>query len=452
MNMDHCIICDRAIEAFDIRLNICGDVACEYTSRTSLSNDNFVYDFVNSKPSETSLILSIAKAAAAGEKLNPAPRYRDHGVSMDLKTLCEKMSVTAVVKAILAAKTDLDVFNSFGPAKYGFIKFVLKSNLMSIKSTNLFSCPDIQVFEVSYFNSDQESFNTVVKERGSTYLYHGSNQVRWYSIMMNGLRVYSNTSDMVNGASYGAGIYLSDLFTLSHQYAHDRSRKIVGVFEVAGDVGRHWKGPHVFVVSDPRVLKLKYLLCTTACFSDPERVIDHKFNTLLIAARQVKKTYMNSIKNKRLQKEMAHAMSGQMEPFGLSFDFEEDNFYVWNVSITGIDSDSVLYKDMCLLGVQAIKMEIRFEDQYPITPPFIRIIEPIFQFRTGNITLGGSICTELLTKQGWSPAYNIESTLIQIKATILETGKLDHSKVGQKYSLEESRSSFKRMLLSHGWS
>jgi ubiquitin-conjugating enzyme E2 Q len=88
---------------------------------------------------------------------------------------------------------------------------------------------------------------------------------------------------------------------------------------------------------------------------------------------------------------------------------------------------------------------------YPINPPFVRIVEPVFVYRTGNITMGGSICMELLTNQGWSVACSIESLLIQIKANILETVRIDHHRVGQKYSMSEARVAFKRMVISHGW-
>lgn len=35
-------------------------------------------------------------------------------------------------------------------------------------------------------------------------------------------------------------------------------------------------------------------------------------------------------------------------------------------------------------------------------PPFVRVVRPRFQFRTGHVTIGGSICMELLTLSGWN--------------------------------------------------
>ena len=33
---------------------------------------------------------------------------------------------------------------------------------------------------------------------------------------------------------------------------------------------------------------------------------------------------------------------------------------------------------------------------------------------------GGAICMELLTKQGWSSAYSMESVILQISATLVK--------------------------------
>jgi hypothetical protein len=37
----------------------------------------------------------------------------------------------------------------------------------------------------------------------------------------------------------------------------------------------------------------------------------------------------------------------------------------------------------------------------PFSPPFIRVVEPRFAFHTGHVTIGGSICMELLTRRSF---------------------------------------------------
>jgi len=38
----------------------------------------------------------------------------------------------------------------------------------------------------------------------------------------------------------------------------------------------------------------------------------------------------------------------------------------------------------------------------------------------GYVLLGGAICMELLTKQGWSSAYTVEAVIMQIAATFVK--------------------------------
>lgn len=43
-----------------------------------------------------------------------------------------------------------------------------------------------------------------------------------------------------------------------------------------------------------------------------------------------------------------------------------------------------------------------------------------FQLSGGYVLLGGAICMELLTKQGWSSAYTVEAVIMQIAATLVK--------------------------------
>jgi len=65
-----------------------------------------------------------------------------------------------------------------------------------------------------------------------------------------------------------------------------------------------------------------------------------------------------------------------------------------------------------------LQYEIFFTDSYPFEAPFIRVVFPRFSFRTGHVTIGGSICVESLTPSGWSSARSIESYLVEIISLI----------------------------------
>ena len=106
-------------------------------------------------------------------------------------------------------------------------------------------------------------------------------------------------------------------------------------------------------------------------------------------------------------------------------------------------------------GIKEVRLEILFAkngEKYPISPPFVRIVYPRFQFHTGHITIGGSFCIELLTNQGWSSVYRIESLLVQLKAMIVAgEGRLDSKNWNQAYGLQEAESAFIRVARQHRW-
>ena len=70
---------------------------------------------------------------------------------------------------------------------------------------------------------------------------------------------------------------------------------------------------------------------------------------------------------------------------------------------------------------------------------------------TGHVTDGGSICYELLTAHGWSPAITMESLLISIKAIISEDGRLEGRNGHSRYNKKNAEDSHKRVLKAHGW-
>ncbi len=84
-----------------------------------------------------------------------------------------------------------------------------------------------------------------------------------------------------------------------------------------------------------------------------------------------------------------------------------------------VDPDSLLADDMKKLreteGLDHILFHVSFDDKFPYSPPFIRVVKPVIS--GGYVLAGGAICMELLTPQGWSSAYTMEAVVLQITAT-----------------------------------
>ena len=162
---------------------------------------------------------------------------------------------------------------------------------------------------------------------------------------------------------------------------------------------------------------------------------------------------------KRILKEYKHFQTNSdLDNFEIKFQ-GGNNFYVWKLvlDILKFDLTPELREDFENLKSTQKKdptliFEITFPSSFPFDPPFIRVVQPIFKFHTGHVTIGGSLCMESLTPTGWSSARSIESLFIEILSVILQGGgQLDNSRIGHQYSIQEARSAFERVAKHHGW-
>ncbi|XP_030568322.1 ubiquitin-conjugating enzyme E2 Q2 [Drosophila novamexicana] len=144
-----------------------------------------------------------------------------------------------------------------------------------------------------------------------------------------------------------------------------------------------------------------------------------------------------------------------------SIELVNDSIYEWNIRLKSVDPDSPLHSDLLQLkekeGKDSILLNILFKETYPFEPPFVRVVHPIIS--GGYVLIGGAICMELLTKQGWSSAYTVEAVIMQIAATLvkgkarIQFGATKALTQGQ-YSLARAQQSFKSLVQIHeknGW-
>jgi ubiquitin-conjugating enzyme E2 Q len=98
------------------------------------------------------------------------------------------------------------------------------------------------------------------------------------------------------------------------------------------------------------------------------------------------------------------------------------NIYQWIVELHSFDPSLPLAHDMKSAGLTSIILELRFSNNFPISPPFVRVIRPRFlpfmHGGGGHVTGGGALCMELLTNSGWSPVSSVESVLLQVRMAI----------------------------------
>ena len=101
--------------------------------------------------------------------------------------------------------------------------------------------------------------------------------------------------------------------------------------------------------------------------------------------------------------------------------------------------------------VHGVHLHISFQPDFPVSPPFVQVIRPRFQQRTGHVTIGGSMCTELLTGTGWKSNISAMGLILQLKDILVEGGaKVDQYNV-HDYTKAEALEAFKRVARDHGW-
>ncbi|KAK8159563.1 hypothetical protein IWX90DRAFT_440738 [Phyllosticta citrichinensis] len=134
------------------------------------------------------------------------------------------------------------------------------------------------------------------------------------------------------------------------------------------------------------------------------------------------------------------------------------NIYQWIVELHSFDPSLPLAQDMKTRGVKSIVLEIRFGKEYPMSPPFVRVIRPRFlsflEGGGGHVTAGGALCMMLLTNDGWSAVSTIESVLLQVRLAMSSTdprpARLDPGRRSE-YGVGEAVEAYKRACERHGW-
>lgn len=131
--------------------------------------------------------------------------------------------------------------------------------------------------------------------------------------------------------------------------------------------------------------------------------------------------------------------------------------YQWIVELHTFDPTLPLAQDLKTAKLTSVVLEVRFPAQFPMDPPFVRVIRPRFLELAfgggGHVTAGGAICMELLTNSGWSAVTSIESLLLQVRLAICtrdQPARLAHGRQFD-YSVGEAVAAYIRACRAHGW-
>ena len=149
------------------------------------------------------------------------------------------------------------------------------------------------------------------------------------------------------------------------------------------------------------------------------------------------------------------------------FDVRVDKLSLWQVTIPSAaykDSYPALFeqleenKRLYSTGDSGIVLELQFPYTFPNDPPMVRVVRPRFEYMTGHVTIGGSLCAQFLTASGWTAQMPMESLLLSVRnlfidgnAQVANHASDYHPIPHLDYGFDEARIAFKRAVETHGW-
>ncbi|KAF2215987.1 hypothetical protein CERZMDRAFT_34504 [Cercospora zeae-maydis SCOH1-5] len=178
-------------------------------------------------------------------------------------------------------------------------------------------------------------------------------------------------------------------------------------------------------------------------------------------------TYATPAATKRLMQELQSLQKVQdstpLVDLGWYIDVDKiENAYQWIVELHSFHTMEIngkklpLSDDMKNSGIKSIVLEIRFNKDFPFSPPYVRVIRPHFktfaQGGGGHIVMGGAMCMEMLTNTGWSSVLSMESVLMSIRMNIASEpfARLEAA-ANRDYGAVEGAEGYIRACHTHGW-
>lgn len=121
-----------------------------------------------------------------------------------------------------------------------------------------------------------------------------------------------------------------------------------------------------------------------------------------------------------------------------------------------IPRGSKLYRQGEPLGIDTMIFACYLPLDYPFSAVQIRVVTPKIKRHTGHVTIGGSVCADVLYNEGWTPGNTILSSLMSCMSLIADDtipayGEIDEKKLGEEYSYQEFQAAYSFTGTTHSW-
>lgn len=391
--MDYCTLCGIKLELKGLgKISHCKNKLCLIQSRHVVM-DNKITDAYKKDPFLCEILIEILIEGTThpkGEKIfNPLPVILNITNLNELKKLLINEEKNLNISNLSSSLNDIELYRKIGSNAYAIISNAIIDNYFSLSTIERFqseilSCEkpkllnNSNVFNSNVFDSKNikfiglnYSFEIESKFKKEYFLFHGTPLYSWYPIVKNGIKIMSGTEFQLNGAVFGNGVYLSDLFSMSFGYSsrtttkyfnfnknttseNNTPRNIVGVFEIAENIEPHKKSNNIYVINNDKIILLRYLIVINGKLNSiEENELSNYFVKYLGSINKLNDKKSINIKNKRFSAELKLLNS---------------NNKIANVDI--IEETTNWKIELVDIGEKKIKLNIYFND-YPKFPPKI---------------------------------------------------------------------------------
>lgn len=406
---DYCTVCGIKLELKCDLINCCSLNSCQIQSK-HIVIDNRIIDLYKKDPFLCEVLINILVEGVnhpKGEKIfSPFPVIKNITNLNKLKQTIISQKNNLEISNISTSQNDIELHKKIGNISYAIInnaimdnhfslntiEKVIINNPMNVLKMEMNTASDHENFKIIGLNYPIETENNFKKEY---FLFHGTPLSSWFPIIKNGLKIMSNTEFMTNGSAYGNGIYLSDEFSMSLGYStmnnNGNNKKIVGVFEIANKIDQYKKTQSIYVVSNEKVLLLRYLIVVKNNLSSITCTeLSKYFVKQLSIINNTNKQKFDNVKTKRFNIELK-LLCKNTNVVNVNVINEMEN---WKIELDEING-------------KKISLDIYFND-YPQLPPKI-LLDCDFSFKN-NISNENleSIIPEINISQ-WNITTNLSS-------------------------------------------
>ena len=373
----------------------------------------------------------------------------------------------------------------------------------------IFTHLDIAVWEINNLYELKMKFHTMPGEE--KMLFHGTKANCIFSITREFLKVMSGGPLMSTAAAYGNGIYASDSISFASGYSVSTSEdaspwRYILVLKCKNLN----KKAHNIYVQQPDDILICGVICipknsTSIGYGDEnyKPIVDKLITSMVFTPPTVITTLKNIsraedsdllsmiittdqpsdrelVQKTRLQKEFKKLLDPESRSEYISrVNFQNPKDITSPLLIELKPYKGTPLRKQCdkhhIPGIiiafyfhidSSETREKALRGAYPIIPPTLRVVKPIFEQSTGRISLGGSICMDTLYATGWSPSYGLDSICAiildiisnenqEVNNTSSKKGEpggiIDISRIGDEYKYSDFLASYNNTSVFHKW-